>query len=250
MNGKNTVLFIEPRRIKYVFNVLKRAVTVLKDDWNYVFYCGMGDKPYWDRILPSVIEIIELNVNNLNSKTYSDFLKTKQLWLSLKGDFVLTLQLDAWIVNCPPYTIDYFINMNKSYIGGNMIYDWKDVWCDNNIPEPKIKNFNGGLSLRKREDMIKIIDTYQPSLNSSGLDKYAEDVYFTIGGYLLNMDMGDDTESQHFSVHTIYKNKCFGMHNLERYNFDTEDPPKKVSAQYPRLKMINPYLSRDYNNYI
>lgn len=68
--------------------------------------------------------------------------------------------------------------------------------------------------------------------------------------YLLNMDMGDDTESQHFAVHTIFKDKCFGMHNLERRDFDTEDAPKKVCDQYPQLKFINPYLSKDYKNYI
>jgi hypothetical protein len=233
--------------------VLKRAVTVLKDDWNYVFYCGLGDKTYWDVRLPHVIEVRELCVNNLDLNTYSDLLKTKQLWLSLKGDFVLTLQLDAWIVNCPPYTIDYFINMNKSYIGGNMVYNWEDVWDVNNIPEPKIKNFNGGLSLRKREDMIKIIDTYQPSIthacdyHSVSFNKYTEDVYFTIGGYLLNMNMGDNEESQHFAVHTIFKDKCFGMHNLKMWKtFGGENIPKKVEDQYPRLKNINPYLSNDY----
>ena len=251
---KNTVLFIEPRKINYVFNVLKRAVTVLKEDWNYVFYCGIGDKSYWIKKLPSVIEIRELGVNNLNATTYSDILKQKSLWLSLQGDFVLTLQLDAWIVNCPPYNIDYFINMNKSYIGGNMIYTWGNVWNSNNIPEPKIKCFNGGLSLRKREDMIKIIDTYPPLLSggvSSSMNVHPEDVYFTIGGYLLNMNMGDDVDSQHFAVHSIFKDKCFGMHNLEYCKSSGGgNVPKNVSVQYPRLKSINPYLSKEYKAFI
>jgi hypothetical protein len=241
---KNTVLFIEPRKINYIFNVLKRAVTVLKDEWNFVFYCGRGDKSYWVNKVSPLIEIRELEVNNLVANEYSDFLKQKDLWLSLQGDFVLTLQLDAWIVNCPPYSIDYFINMNKSYIGGNVAYTWGNVWDNNNIPEPKINNFNGGLSLRKREDMIKIIESYPPEV-TTGVDnlmnQYPEDVYFTIGGYLLNMNMGDDVDSQHFAVHTIYKDRCFGIHCI------SDGVPEQVSKQYPRLKSINPYLSKEYN---
>jgi hypothetical protein len=256
MSEKNTVLFVEPRRINYVFNVLKRAVIVLKDEWNYVFYCGKGDKSYWDNKLPSVIEIRELHVNNMNAATYSDFLKTKELWLSLQGEFVLTLQLDAWIVNCPPYNINYFINMNKSYIGGNMKYDWGNVWRYNNIPRPNIRNFNGGLSLRKRNDMIKIIETFPPMITTTEgfhvrFNKYTEDVYFTIGGYLLNMDMGDNEECHYFAVHSIYKDKCFGMHNLTyEQDIGGDNVFKNVSLQYPRLKTINPYLSHEYKIFI
>ena len=36
-SGKNTVLFIEPRKIIYVTNVLTRAINVLKDNWNYIY---------------------------------------------------------------------------------------------------------------------------------------------------------------------------------------------------------------------
>lgn len=251
-NGKNTVLFIEPRRILYVCNVLTRAINILTDKWNYVYYCGKGDKSYWKNILHPIIEIRELNVNNLNTDEYSIFLKSTQLWLALSGEYVLTLQLDAWIVSCPPFTIDYFLNLNKSYIGGNSIYIWND-WEIHGVQTPSIRNFNGGLSLRKRKDMIRIIETFPLYDNNPPLPcqqtNYPEDVYFTIGGYLLNMNMGDDEKSSYFAIHTIYKGACFGMHKIHRHdNFD--DVPQLVSIQYPRLKFINPYLSHAYNHLI
>lgn len=262
-SGKNTVLFIEPRKIIYVTNVLTRAVNVLKSNWNYVYYCGKGDKSYWKNILHPFIEIRELDVNNLTADEYSIFLKKKSLWLSLSGEYVMTLQVDAWIVNCPPYTIDYFLNLNKSYIGGNSNYAW-DTWEIHGFQTPRIRNFNGGLSLRKRKDMIRIIETFPlcgeyPPLPCQ-ITNYPEDVYFTICGYLLNMNMGDDEASSYFSVHTIYKNRCFGMHKIEKtnpfgppsfhYDKNIDDVPKLVSIQYPRLKYINPYLSPSYKELI
>lgn len=258
-NDKNTVLFVEPRRIIYVCNVLTRAVNVLKDDWNYVYYCGKGDKSYWKKILHPLIKIRELNVNNFVNGEYNTFFKSTNLWSSLTGEFIMTLQLDAWIVSCPPYTIDYFLNLNKSYIGGNSNYCW-DIWETHGFQTPKIRNFNGGLSLRKRTDMIRIIETFplydkEPPLPCQ-ISSFPEDVYFTMGGYLLNMNMGDDEESSHFAVHTIYKSACFGMHKIEKfqpfgpssfhYDENIDDVPELVSIQYPRLKYINPYLSPSY----
>jgi len=242
-NNKNTVLIIEPRQITHLHNVLKNAVYFLKNDWNYVFYCGKSYFSYWKETLPSYFEIRPLECDNLTSEEYSDFLKTKELWKSLYGTFVLTMQLDTWIFNNEPYTIDYYLNLNKSYIGGNMNYSWTEL--TNHGINPLISNFNGGLSLRKKEDMLKIIENYPPekTLHCSlvketthNFEKYAEDVYFTIGCYKLKLNIGDDTESSKFACHTIYYDKCFGVHNAH------DDLRNVLNAKNPRLNFLNPYI--------
>jgi len=242
-NNKNTVLIIEPRQIIHLHNVLKNAVYFLKNDWNYVFYCGKSYFSYWKETLPSYFEIRPLECDNLTSEEYSDFLKTKELWKSLYGTFVLTMQLDTWIFNNEPYTIDYYLNLNKSYIGGNMNYSWTEL--TNHGINPLISNFNGGLSLRKKEDMLKIIENYPPekTLHCSlvketthNFEKYAEDVYFTIGCYKLKLNIGDDTESSKFACHTIYYDKCFGVHNAH------DDLRNVLNAKNPRLNFLNPYI--------
>ena len=85
-------------------------------------------------------------------------MKSKELWQTLYGDFVLTFQADTYILKKAPYTIEYFINMDKSYIGGNMDHGWNELIRENIYPN--YRNFNGGLSLRKRLDMIEIINIY------------------------------------------------------------------------------------------
>jgi len=215
-NKKNTALIVEPRFLEIIPYFIHEYYKILGDDWIIVFYCGKGFKQFWENKLDMLknIEIRELEVNNFNALEYSYFFKQQQLWESLYGDFVLTFQVDSIIKNIEPYTIYNYIGLNKSYIGGNMCYEWNEIVRENIITS--YKNFNGGLSLRKRLDMIKIIQTFGVEFtekNSKNIKTDAEDVYFTIGCYKLNLPVGDDEFCSHFSVHSIYHDNFFGVHN-------------------------------------
>ena len=114
-----------------------------------------------------------------------------------------------------------------------MSYPWFELQRENINPE--YRNFNGGLSLRKKIDMLKIINTYPPQKtvnNSTNLLTDAEDVYFVIGSYKLGLSVGDDEESCHFAVHTVYKSNWFGIHN------SILDIKNKLSIDYPEIKDI------------
>jgi hypothetical protein len=167
-------------------------------------------------------------------------MKQASLWESLSGQFVLTIQGDTWIKNMAPYTIDYFINLNKSYIGGNMNFVWNELVREKcTFPH---YNFNGGLSLRKRQDIIKIIETFPPTqlqkgiIWSSAIETDPEDVYFVLGCNRLGMPLGDDDQSAHFSIHKIMKTAFFGIHQ----------PDQTIKADlwrhYPDIKINAPYL--------
>jgi hypothetical protein len=234
INYKNTVLFVEPRNINHVFVTLHNAFNILKDDWNYVFYCGKGVYDEWKNIMPYYVELRQLDSDNWVNGEYSEFFKTKELWLSLTGDFILTTQLDVWLFNDYPYTIDYFIKQDRSYIGGNMCYSWKE-FASLGITS-QINNFNGGLSLRKRRDMIKIID-YFNHINEPLYNNLPEDVYFTVGCYKLQLKTGDEDETMQFAVHCIYYDKCFGVHHMWDNEVQT-----KILSKCPYLLDINPYV--------
>jgi hypothetical protein len=214
--NKNTALIVEPRFLEIIPYVIYEYYKVLGKDWVIVFYCGKGLKQFWENKLDLVknIEIRELEVNNLDVLQYSYFFKQQQLWETLYGEFVLTFQIDSIIKNIEPYTIENYIKLDKSYIGGNMCYDWKELARENIFPT--CKNFNGGLSLRKRVDMIKIIKMFGVEFtenNSLNIKTDPEDVYFTIGCYKLNLPIGDDDYCSHFAVHSIYYDTFFGVHN-------------------------------------
>lgn len=237
---KNTVLFIEPRNYSEAFVVLDNAYDILKNDWNYVFYCGKSVYSEWKNIVPYYVELRQLHCDNFTSAEYSSFLKEKELWNSLEGEFVLTIQLDTWLFNNYPYSIDYYIKQDRSYIGGNMVGTWRE-FGELGMESPEIRNFNGGLSLRKRMDMIYIIN-YFTNINDDKYNKLAEDVYFTVGCMLLNLKTGDVEETSQFGIHSIYYDKCFGIHNLWILSIQ-----EKIKEKCPYLLYINPHV---YNNTI
>jgi len=244
-NNKNTALIIEPRDLNNIEFVINDTKQKLGDNWIIVFYCGKGLKDKWSTIFNNSesIEIRELDTNNFTSLEYSDFMKSKELWSSLYGEYVLTFQLDTFIVNEKPYDIDYFINMNKSYIGGNMNYLWFELVKQNiyniHINQDNHCNFNGGLSLRKINDMIKIIDVFGVQETrkeiSNNMLQYAEDVYFTVGCYKLGLPVGDNEESQHFALHTIWKENYFGLHNPSEIIINNLDTIKKHFSKETRM---------------
>jgi FkbM family methyltransferase len=242
---KNTAVIVEPRDIDEVIDVIFDYYKKLNDDWTFVFYCGKNLKRKWSSIFKDInIEIRELNVNNFLSEEYSDFLKSTEFWESLYGEFVLVFQLDSCIVNQEPYTIDYFMKLDKSYIGGNMYYIWDEFKRQNiNIP---YQSFNGGLSLRKRLDMIKVIEKYIPESTvypSHNMQSDAEDVYFTVGCYNMGFKIGDDESSQHFSLHCIFYNQFFGCHNL------VEEIEQPILNTYPNINK-NKYIFKQTFNHL
>ena len=205
-----------------------------------MFLCGLGLKPYWTELLSDQhIEIRELDVNNLSSNQYNDLLKTKGLWESLTGEFVLVFQSDTWIHWDDVYNIDFFMGLNKSYIGGNMCYQWNELLRE--CIYPPYRNFNGGLSLRKRTDALQIIESFPPELtviNSNKLETDAEDVYFTIGAYKLDLPLGSDEQCSHFAVHTIFKERWFGFHSPSQPVF--QDLVEQEGSKTPWLPFLKP----------
>jgi glycosyltransferase involved in cell wall biosynthesis len=238
----NTALIVEPRDLEKLPNIINEFFKLLGPKWKIVFYCGSGLKQKWALKIDQSIEIREMPINNLLPNEYNNMFKSKALWETLDGEYILTFQADTWIINQAPYTIDYFVSLNKSYIGGNMSYYWRELDCQN-IKRSEYRNFNGGLSLRKRSDMIKIIDVFPPKKTVS-FDKtnamsflhehYAEDAYFTAGCYKLRLPIGDDVESSHFAGHTIFHDNVFGLHQPGKM------VKQKYLEKYPFID--NPYL--------
>ena len=219
----NTVLLVEPRRILYIYDLLQQYQNVL-GKMNYVFFCGKNSLYHWKKelhLLKYKVDLYPLPVDDMkNSDEYNDFMKRKDLWMYLKGKYVLTIQVDTWINNDKnnKKNLDYFMNLNKSYIGGNFCHEWNELLREN--IHPIYKNFNGGLSLRNRLDMIRIIETYPPEptlKKSQKIETDAEDVYFTLGCIKLGLKVGNDEETVSFAIHdTDYKkgllDHFFGIH--------------------------------------
>jgi hypothetical protein len=242
----NTVLLVEPRRLWYIKELLKQYQDVL-GNMNYVFFCGKNSLDYWKKELKDLkykIDLYSLPVDNMTANEYNNFMKRKDLWMYLKGNYVLVIQADTWINpdKNNKKNLNYFINLEKSYIGGNFCHVWNELKRENINYE--YTNFNGGLSLRNRLDMIKVIDTFPPENTSSSsqrLETDAEDVYFTIGCIKLGLKVSDDYETISFALHdTEYKegifDHFFGFHQPSIRLFSYI--PKQIKQTFFHLHRI------------
>jgi hypothetical protein len=220
---KNTAIIVEPRMIEHLPELIRKFYNVLRQTFKFKFYCGKDKKKVWLKRLKGMdIQIIELKKNNFTVDDYNALLKSKKFYETIKSEYTLIFQHDAWIINTLP--ISTFINLNKSYIGGNMNYRWFELERENIFPT--YKNFNGGLSLRKTNDMLRIIEEYPDTLN------YPEDVYFTVGCYRLNLPIGDDEASCMFCNHTYITDKCFGIHSIGSIN------KEQAKLKFPEVEGI------------
>lgn len=225
-------VIIEPRLLKKTVDVIHNFYYTLNHktiEWDIIFYCGKNSIPYWkSKIDPSIqIQYRELNIENATANQYNDLLKTRYFWQSLPYTHALIFQSDSWLNPNPLYDISKFIEKDYAYVGGNINYDWKEmnILYHLGIGYRSFGNYNGGLSLRKPDKMLQIMDEIPPLKTEpytseqatqenykSLVGKCPEDVYFTIGCHLLNLPTGNDDVSDYFVCHTNYIPNSFGYH--------------------------------------
>jgi hypothetical protein len=158
------------------------------------------------------INVIHLNINNLNTTTYSLLLADIKFWNLLHGTKILIYQEDSIIFK---NNINDFIKWD--YIGA---------------PWPQHQNDtltlvgNGGLSLRTKQCMIDVIhkqNINNISINSStlinmkhgGLTICPEDVYFCKSMETYNIGkISDWNTASNFSTESILNLHSFGGHNF------------------------------------
>jgi ABC-type sulfate transport system substrate-binding protein len=166
-----------------------------------------------EKISPN-INVIKTNYDNLFPSDYSRFLSSNEFWSLLNGEKILIYQEDSLIFKSD-ITIDEF--MKWDYIGA----PWTIYNNDN-----KAGVGNGGISLRSKSVMMKIMDTisifdtkYNTStteyMNNTMSNVPPEDVYFSKNIEDLNIgSLADRKSAGRFSTESIYSKDCFAGHNF------------------------------------
>lgn len=146
------------------------------------------------------------NVRTLND--YNALMTSKQLWEMIPFDKVLIFQQDAKLLK---YGIEEFTEWD--YVGA----PWKF----------QQHGGNGGLSLRSKEMMLKII-TSAPYQGPS-IDGY-EDVYFSNNMEKFGGKLAPREVCEQFSVEGIFKLGTLGYHAIDKYL--NHEQVKQIKNQY------------------
>lgn len=208
-------VLIEYRCLPHIEFLIRNTIIKLGNNWRHTIVCGqlnynfMVDMCY--KISPK-INIIKTNYNNLLPSEYNLFLSSLNFWNLLKGKKILLYQEDSIIF--------------KKNINDFLFWDYIGAAWPLNQNDNKSGVGNGGISLRTREIMIKIINSIHIKntvFNSSTLEYIKnsnlkcppEDVYFTKNMEDLNIGLLADRKSaSFFSTESVFNPDSFAGHNF------------------------------------
>jgi len=157
-NNKAAVI-VETRCSVWAPLVIKNFISVLDDSWNLRIFGGQTFINYIVKCLPGIkLEIVNIGIDHLNIKNYNKLLCSDNFWNIIPEEHILIFQLDTLLIKNIPNNI-----LNYDYIGAT---------CGNKVTSETFI-INGGLSLRKKSKMLKVLELYDNT------DYINEDTFYT-----------------------------------------------------------------------
>jgi hypothetical protein len=143
---KYTAVIIEPREHPALEYVLKNFNDNLSNEWQFVVFHGNKNVEYTKNIcnkifLPDRIKMVNLGIDNLTISDYSGLFYKPILYNNIPTEIFLIFQTDTAICSKHKELINKFLSYD--YVGA--------PWPDGNVG-------NGGVSLRKKSQMVEIVE--------------------------------------------------------------------------------------------
>ena len=212
-------ILIEPRKLKQIHYIIENFFEVLPNVKLY-FFCGKNLKKYYKSCfeLHYNLNIIELEVDDLTSISYSDILKSFDFWNQFDAEYALTIQTDGCLCKKSNLQIDDFFEYD--FIGGYALGQWKQLMAPIIDVNNHFPCFNGGFSLRNISKCLSVLTSFPPLLTSNetcDFKKYPEDIYFVYGMLQLGFKVGIDYNATTFCTHKHFVKNSFCIHNFFQY---------------------------------
>lgn len=212
MLAKYTAIIVEPRKHKALSLVLQNALECLSNDWSIVLFHGLQNKGFCESIIAEIsgtnrIQLIQLQVDNLDQKTYSELFATRSiLYDNIHTDYFLVFQTDSFFFKEHMHLLDSFLEKRYDYVGS--------PWLICNYPPTRDRGFvgNGGLSLRNTAKMLEIIDKHDWNLVKMSAFEWLEDLYFTAPYSDVSLHKPSHEDAKLFSVDEVFSAISVGCH--------------------------------------
>lgn len=156
------------------------------------------------KFLPDDWSMVHISQPMTTMQEYNELLASRGFWEAM-CDHVLIFQHDSLLLR---HGIEEFLEWD--FIGAPLYH----------IPFPAM---NGGLSLRKRDAMLKVIDNFPYNGGN-------EDMFFCNGLQALNGNLPDKETAKKFSVETEFSLGSLGFHSPWKYL--TPEEVEQIKHQY------------------
>jgi hypothetical protein len=194
MQYTKAAVIIETRNLPNLTEIIFKHLEMLDFSWNLHIFCSDQNYELLKRTFPGA-DIINLHFSTLSTQQYNEILTSEWFWKRIIGMKVLIFQTDSMLLR---KGIDEFLEWD--YVGA----PWKF----------QEHGGNGGLSLRTKQMMIRVIQSYPYSKSMHG----NEDIYFS--NHLLKIEgakLAPREVCKKFSCETIPELNTLGYHAIEKY---------------------------------
>jgi len=196
---KYTAIIVEPRKHRALEFVLRNVLDNLDHRWSILIFHGTENENWLKELLQKSfqkdlrrISFKGLKFSNLESSLeYNQILASRKFNEEIPTETFLVFQTDSMINPAHKGLLEKF--MDYDYVGAP--WPWSHLHVG-----------NGGLSLRKRSVMLKIIDSH-PVYKG-----YYEDQFFSMGCINIGARVPSREEAKEFSIEQVYSDRSFGMH--------------------------------------
>lgn len=198
-------VLIDSRCLPNLEFVLRQVSRFLDDSWSMTIFTGNLNYVYVKNIceeLNNNINIIKMDVDYFMINDYNNLLLSEIFWDKINAEHILIFQGDSLLLK---YGINDYLDYD--YVGAPWPHD-----------SPTVVG-NGGLSLRKKSAIKKVLNGYNISqapywLKPDFLENVPEDVYFSYGMTYLGCKVPSSEEARKFSVESIFYEDPVGMHQV------------------------------------
>ena len=221
IGSKYESVIVETRKFPHLEFIIRNNILKLGEDWSHTIFCAITNYDFIVDMCSGIskeIKIIKMDLDDITIPEYSEMLSSFEFWNQLVGEKILIYQEDSIIF--------------KKNISDFLHYDYIGApWSELNFNTENVGN--GGLSLRTKEVMKKIIShitneqtdlTHLHEKTKKILEEHSigyknnqipEDVYFSINMSQLNIGiLPPKSEAIKFSTESYYYKDSFAGHNF------------------------------------
>lgn len=206
--GDKCAVIIEPRRHPHLSYVIRNVMHFLGPSWGLCIVHGTENRPFVEEIIEGWGEVLLLDCGaaDLPGHTYSDYKASPSFWWQLPSETILTFETDSILRR---RGIDEFLEYD--YIGA----PW--VWALINRDAAEGPVGNGGLSLRKRSAMLRILAEH----GSERVPDTPEDQFFSRWLYRDGYHLPSLQTAGRFSTETLFEPHSLGLHKAWQCQFES-----------------------------
>ena len=198
-NGRFSAAIVEARKHPHFEVVVRNFIKNLSNlDTSFYIFHGTDNEKFIKEKLLDIrnIHYINLEVTNLDIEAYNQIILSNTFWNHFNTEKIIIFQTDT-------YSFKSLDNefLQFDYIGA----PWKKHICKKN----KVAVGNGGLSIRSKSMMLKIIEQ-----NISRPNNMPEDVFICQIIKKQKFNLASLNQALNFSTENIFNSEAFGCHKI------------------------------------